>query len=134
MPEEILKIKEEDRKYQNLPEKIRDYFADETTINRLIVLEKKYQLSFDQINRLIRILRRILIREIKLADLPQALEKELILDNQTAEVFARELIEQIFKPIAEILRVFYNQPLSMDNKPEPKLEGNVVNLKDKPEI
>jgi len=124
-------IKQRDEKYKRLPESIQDYFASGETIRKITVIEEKYNLDLEQISGLILIIKKILVGEVRLKEMPDFLVQELKLGKVIAKNLAQDIIREIFYPIKkELKKALPNTPQTPpESKPEPRLEGNIVDLK-----
>jgi len=124
--------KQRDEKYKRLPEAIQDYFASKETIKKITSIEEKYNLDLEQINGLILIIKKILVGEVRLKEMSNLFIQELKLDKLTAKNLVQDIIREIFYPIKEDLKkVLSNVPQTSSKPPmpEPKIKGNVVDLK-----
>jgi len=138
---------EEEADFIGLPDEIRAYFATSKIAKKIIELAKGYQLGAEQTKKLSDLIKKTATQKINLAELENYLAKELNLGTDKAIALDKDILNEIFGPIREKLKLGTGEqkptpPSSTPPSPtpaspalpstapgEPRIEGNIVDLK-----
>ena len=133
-----LSIRKKYLKYFQLPNNLREIVFSAETADKIIKIAKKNNLNNDQIWQTSYITGMILLGEINIINFLESIEKECKLEKEAARQLARDINSAIFLPVKDDLKKIHNiseWPRENENTNQrietPKLNGNIVNLKEK---
>ncbi len=123
--------------FSKLPQDLREIMFSVETADKIGEVAKKNNLESDQIWWLSHTVGMILLGETKITNFVETLQRRCKLEETKARQLARDINEAIFLPVKESLKKIHQIPeWPRENKEEtnhqinePRLEGNVVNLK-----
>jgi len=122
--------------FSALSDKLRTHFASIETVEKIIEIEKKYQLSEESTSKLSYIIAIILLGKLNIINFVTTLQEKYNLEREQARQLARDINSEIFLPVKDDLKKIHNiseWPRENENAnktPEtPQFNGNVVNLK-----
>ncbi len=124
-------------KYFQLPQDLRETMFSVETANRTREISKKNNLNSDQAWWASHTAGMIILGEIKITDFVKIIQKRCKLEETSARQLARDINEAIFLPVKESLKKVYqmsewpreNKETTTPETHEPRLEGNIVDLK-----
>ncbi len=138
-------IKERYLKYSQLPQSIRQIMFAVETSDEIRRICQENNLNKNQISQTAYIVGMVLLGEIHINNFVKALVEKSRLDKSEAQKVAREINQSIFLPVKEDLKKIhqisqwpreeedqedsYSPPTPPPSKPEPYLNGNIVDLK-----
>lgn len=122
-----------------LPDKLKIHFASLKTVEKIIEIGEKYQLSEKSTIQLSYIIAMVLLGKLNIVNFVKILQKRYNLETEPARQLAREINREIFLPVKEDLKQIHNvSEWPRENEanerpapPGPRLNGNIVNLKEK---
>lgn len=113
--------------YNKVPENIRAVISSDDTDEKIFEISQKYNLHIDVTGGLGKITLMVMIGLLKPQEFIPELTKRLKLDQETANKVAREVNEQIFKPIRDSLKKIHgldgSKPLVEEVKAEEKAKN-----------
>ncbi|MFH1461029.1 MAG: hypothetical protein ABIF84_01225 [Patescibacteria group bacterium] len=134
-------IKQRYLKYFQLPQDIRQIMFAVETADKIWGISQKNKLNDDQVWWASHTTGMILLGEINIVDFVKTLMEKCQLNEQTSRQLARDINQVIFLPVKESLKTIHqvpewpreqetNQTTVAPTETGPRLEGNVVNLKE----
>jgi len=125
-------------KYFQLPQDIQDMFFTVETADKVREVSLSNRLTDIQIWHFSYIVGLILLGELHIAEFVKTIQKDCGLAEEPARQLARDINQKIFLPLKDSLKKIHNIPeWPRENEDreapepiqEPKLNGNVVNLR-----
>jgi len=125
-------------KFRKLPENIQDLLLSEEHHLFLDNVAKAANLNQNQRYLLSYAVTTIFLKEVLLSEVPQYLEKELAISKGQAFKISQLLHENIFNkykdyfatpPLKEVAKALTPENKTKKEKPVPRLEGNIVDLR-----
>lgn len=122
--------------YLKLPDDLQKIVFAPETADIVYDISNKHQLKTAQRQEFAKIIGSVLIGELAIADFVKTIKDKCRVDESKAVALARDINQAIFLPVKDSLKQVHN----LDTWPreaegggpkqtEPKLEGNIVNLK-----
>lgn len=128
-------IKKKVLRYFQLPEDIQKTFFAVETADKVRKVSLANKLTDIQLWRFSYVVGLILLGETHIAEFLKTIRKDCGLTEPAARQLARDINKEIFLPLKDSLKKVHNVPEwpreseSREAPQEPKLNGNVVNLK-----
>ncbi len=124
-------------KYFQLPQDLRETMFSVETADKIGEVAKKNGLDNDQTWWASHTTGMILLGEIKITDFVKIIQKRCRLEETASRQLARDINEAIFLPVKESLKKVHqmsewpreNKETITSETHEPRLEGNIVDLK-----
>lgn len=122
-------------KYFQLPQDIQDMFFTVETADKVREVSLANKLTDIQIWHFSYIVGLVLLGELHITEFVKTIQKDCGLTEEAARRLARDINQEIFLPLKDSLKKVHNAPEwpreseSREAPQEPKLNGNVVNLK-----
>ncbi|MBP9855981.1 MAG: hypothetical protein KBC48_01580 [Candidatus Pacebacteria bacterium] len=114
--------------YGKLPKNIQEVISSEDTDEKIFDISQKYDLHIDTTGGLGKLTLMVMIGLLKPQEFIPELIKRLKLDQETANKVAKEVNEQIFKPVHDSLKRIHgldgSKPLMEDVKAELVAQNN----------
>ena len=122
--------------FSALSDELRTHFASIKTVEKIIEISVKYQLSEKSTSQLSYIIAMVLLGKLNIVDFVKILQKNYNLEREQARQLARDINSEIFLPVKDDLKKIHNiseWPRENENKESniPQFNGNIVNLKEK---
>lgn len=134
--------------YSNLPQTLKNFLVSEETATSLVLVGIEYELKDREISTIAEFLRRLVLGEIFVQDLPQKVSSELNINLERTQSIMNKIISQTFVPIIEDLKRIQRtkfpdriiemqkesrpqglnqnqQEIKAEQKPEQKTEPNI---------
>jgi len=124
-------------KFLQLPQKLRETIPSVETADKIRAAAEKNKLSKDQLWDFSYIVGMVLLGETNITEFVKEIRDKCGLNEETARQVARDINQSVFLPVKEELKKIHNiarwpreEEQNAPNRTiEPKLEGNIVNLK-----
>ena len=122
--------------FSALSDELRTHFASIKTVEKIIEISVKYQLSEKSTSQLSYIIAMVLLGKLNIVDFVKILQKNYNLEREQARQLARDINSEIFLPVKDDLKKIHKiseWPRENENKESniPQFNGNIVNLKEK---
>lgn len=102
-------------KFQSLPEKIRSWLTSDTATEKVISINKRFNISGDRVKIIPRTITRLVIGLISAENLVSEIQKELMVSLEEATKISSEIRNDILSPIADYLKS--SQKINIDILP-----------------
>ena len=117
-----------------LSDELKTHFASIKTVEKIIEISVKYQLSEKSTSQLSYIIAMILLGKLNIVDFVKILQKNYNLERESARQIARDINSTIFLPVKDDLKKIHNiseWPRENENRESimPQSNGNIVDLK-----
>jgi len=119
-------------KFLQLPQKLRETIPSVETADKIRAAAEKNKLSKDQLWSFSYIIGMVLLGETNITEFVKEIQSKCELNEETARQVARDINQSVFLPVKEELKKIHKisrWPREEEPAIEPKLEGNIVNLK-----
>ncbi|MBU1255924.1 hypothetical protein KKE74_02720 [Patescibacteria group bacterium] len=123
-------------KYFQLPQDIREIFFAAETADKVYDVAQKNNLNENQLWWASHTAGMIILGETNIVDFVKTLQEKCELTEEPARQLARDINQAIFLPVKEDLKKIHKVPQwpredeTKETQVSPKIEGNVVNLKE----
>ena len=123
-------------KYFQLPQDIREIFFAVETADKVYDVAQKNNLNENQLWWASHTAGMIILGETNIVDFVKTLQEKCELTEEPARQLARDINQAIFLPVKEDLKKIHKVPQwpredeTKETQVSPKIEGNVVNLKE----
>ena len=130
-------IKKRYLKFFQLPQKLRQAIPSVETNNKIRKAAEKNNLNEEQLWNFSYIVGMVLLGETNITEFVKEIQEKCELDEESARRIARDINQTVFLPLKEELKKIHKiskWPREEDGSAappaiEPKLDGNIVNLK-----
>lgn len=124
-------------KFQNVSDELKILIASRQTAENIKMIGKKHQFTEESVQQLSYTTGTVLLGEVNIVDFVKTLQEKCSLKEEPARKLARDINQAIFLPVKESLKKIHqvsSWPREDEAKEqtisEPKIEGNIVNLKE----
>lgn len=133
-------VKRKYLKFFQLSQELQEIIPSIETADKIRAVAKKNGLDKSQLWSFSYIVGMVLLGETSITEFVKEIQKKCELDEKSARQVARDINQLVFLPVKEELKEIHNiaqwprekESTASITLPEPKIEGNVVDLKTNP--
>jgi len=120
--------------FSTLSNELKTHFTSIETVEKIIEIKQKHQLSEKSTSQLSYIIAMVLLGKLNIVDFVKILQKNYNLEREQTRQLARDINSEIFLPVKDDLKKIHKISVwPRENETEktntPQSNGNIVNLK-----
>lgn len=124
--------------FYGLSDELKKHFASVKTAEHIMIIGQKHRLTEKITRQLTRVTSMVLLGETNITEFVKEIQEKCKMEEESARQVARDINQAVFLPVKEELKKIHKRdkwPREEEQSPvapletEPKLEGNVVDLK-----